>query len=253
MLDGAPADSLYAVLGVDEAASVEQIRVAYRALAQRFHPDHNSGNAAAERRMQEINEAFTVLNVEQSRQAYDRGRRLMVPRAEPDPRHGAGRGKRPYVRGQHWGLHAGAEAPPEHIVRVDPAGFNMVVDAAGACSPREVCIRSDAPFSVEVRALCSPWLAVSDEFFVLDACGEAHLAVGVAEQARRELRGWRDGGISLLTDDTRVFCPDIRITAIFLGPVRTHAEPPPPRRQEAGDQDSTPRSGGWLRRILRRA
>lgn len=253
MADDGPGDSLYAVLGVDEAASIEEIRVAYRALAQRFHPDHNPGNMAAERRMQEINQAFAILVGAETRQAYDRRRRLVVPRSEPDTRHGAGRGKRPYVRGQHWGLHPGAGESPAYVVRVDPAGFNLVVDAAGTCTPREVGVRSDAPFPVTVRALCSPWLAVSNEFFELDAGGETRLAIGVAEQARRELRGWRDGGISLVTDDTRVFCPDIRITAIFLRPAHAHGEPPPPRQEGGNAGDGMRTGGGWFRRLLRRS
>ncbi|MHB8575277.1 MAG: J domain-containing protein [Dehalococcoidia bacterium] len=244
-------DDLYAVLGVGETASVEQIRGAYRSLAQRFHPDHNQNDMAAVRRMQEINRAFTVLVTADTREAYDRRRRLVVPRDGPDGCHGAGRGPRPYFRGQNWGLHTGADAPPEHIVRVDPAGFNLVVSADGHSEPREVRVRSDAPFSVTVRTICSPWLSASDEFFVLDAGGAARLSIGVAEQARRELRGWRDGGVSLVTDDTRVFCPDIRITAIFLGQAPAPAPLVRPAERVEMAADCRP-AGGWLRRVLRR-
>lgn len=209
---------LYAVLGVDSNASAEEVRVAYRALAQRFHPDHNPDNMTAARRMQEINEAFTVLNVPERRRRYDRLRAVTpAPRQDGgiDPR-GAGRGPRPYFRGKNWGMHEGADAPPEHIVRVDPAGFNLVVTSAGDTPGRDVTIYSEAPFAVRIRVICSPWLEPSIDALTLDGGGRARLTISIRAEASRDLRGWRDGGASLVTDDARVFCPDVRVTAIFL-------------------------------------
>jgi len=57
----------YEVLGVKPEASEEEIKAAYRKLAKRYHPDVNNGSAAAEARMQEINEAYTLL-IKQRRQ-----------------------------------------------------------------------------------------------------------------------------------------------------------------------------------------
>jgi curved DNA-binding protein CbpA len=61
---------------VTPAASTEEIRTAYRALAQRLHPDHaGSGSPAeralADRRMREINESWQVLQDPARRRAYD--------------------------------------------------------------------------------------------------------------------------------------------------------------------------------------
>jgi hypothetical protein len=79
---------------VSPTASTEELRSAYRALAQRLHPDRQSGATAAERtladrRMREINEAWDVLRDPQRRRAYDE-QRLAAARQHrrPDPRPG---------------------------------------------------------------------------------------------------------------------------------------------------------------------
>ena len=48
----------YKVLGVSPDASDEEIKKAYRRLAKKYHPDVNPGDAAAERKMNEINAAY---------------------------------------------------------------------------------------------------------------------------------------------------------------------------------------------------
>ncbi len=50
-----------AVLGVDAAASQEELAAAYRALAKRWHPDRAGAGGDAARRMAEINTAYELL------------------------------------------------------------------------------------------------------------------------------------------------------------------------------------------------
>ena len=64
----------YKVLGVDKDASKDEIKRAYRKLAQRYHPDANAGDASAEQRFKEISEAHAVLSNDEKRREYDQVR-----------------------------------------------------------------------------------------------------------------------------------------------------------------------------------
>ncbi|OYV26790.1 MAG: molecular chaperone DnaJ [Acidocella sp. 20-63-7] len=62
----------YATLGVERGAGADEMKRAYRKLAMQYHPDRNPGDAKAEARFKELNEAYDVLKDDQKRAAYDR-------------------------------------------------------------------------------------------------------------------------------------------------------------------------------------
>src|SRR3984957_5917911 len=78
----------YDVLGTSKAATEDDIRKAYRALARKHHPDVNPGDKSAEDKFKEINEAYEVLSDPEKRKRYDQ-------------------------LGPNWKASAGFRSPPE--------------------------------------------------------------------------------------------------------------------------------------------
>ncbi len=61
----------YEVLGVDRNADDAAIKKAYRALAKKYHPDMNPGDAEAEKKFKEASEAYAVLSDPEKKRQYD--------------------------------------------------------------------------------------------------------------------------------------------------------------------------------------
>ena len=61
----------YKILGVPKNASAKDIKAAFRKQARKYHPDFNKGDAKAEARFKEINEANEVLSDPDTRKRYD--------------------------------------------------------------------------------------------------------------------------------------------------------------------------------------
>ena len=67
-------DNHYSTLGVDENASHDEIKKAFRSLSLKWHPDRNSEPGAVER-FQKINEAYEQIGDDEKRSVYDAQRR----------------------------------------------------------------------------------------------------------------------------------------------------------------------------------
>ncbi len=61
----------YEVLGVDKNADEATLKKAYRALAKKYHPDMNPGDAEAEKKFKEASEAYGVLSDPEKKRQYD--------------------------------------------------------------------------------------------------------------------------------------------------------------------------------------
>ena len=66
----------YAVLGVNQDSSTEEIKKAYKKLARENHPDLNPDDKEAEKRFKDISEASSVLTDVNKRQEYDQVRAM---------------------------------------------------------------------------------------------------------------------------------------------------------------------------------
>jgi len=64
-------NSFYTILGVDEKASKEEIKKAFRTLSMKWHPDKNPGNPEAVGKFQQISEAYETLGSDEKREQYD--------------------------------------------------------------------------------------------------------------------------------------------------------------------------------------
>ena len=63
----------YKMLGLDtNKVEMDEIKTAYREQAKKYHPDVNVGDARAEDRIKDINEAYNILSNPVTRKKYDR-------------------------------------------------------------------------------------------------------------------------------------------------------------------------------------
>ncbi|TXH11407.1 MAG: hypothetical protein E6R04_02155 [Spirochaetes bacterium] len=63
--------NFYEILGVARDADEATIKSAFRELAKKYHPDLNPGDAEAEAKMKEVNEAYSTLSDAEKKRQYD--------------------------------------------------------------------------------------------------------------------------------------------------------------------------------------
>lgn len=63
----------YKILGLENnKVNADEIKIAFREQAKKYHPDVNGGNTKTEERFKDINEAYRVLSNSSSKRKYDR-------------------------------------------------------------------------------------------------------------------------------------------------------------------------------------
>jgi curved DNA-binding protein CbpA len=113
----------YRVLQVLATADQEVLNAAFRALAQKYHPDHDLTDLA-ERRMAEINAAWAMVRTPVLRTNWDRGQRRASSAFEtapqtgsvpPPPRAARAGTKLEFGRYAGWALRDLARADPDYL------------------------------------------------------------------------------------------------------------------------------------------
>jgi DnaJ-class molecular chaperone len=116
----------YEVLGVAKTASEADIKKAFRGLAKKHHPDKHAGDAAAQKKFQEISAAYDILGDKDKRAQFDAG--AIGNDGNPrgfDPRQGGG-----FRQGSPFGFGAGGGNRDFHF------SFDDAAESGGA-SPFE--------------------------------------------------------------------------------------------------------------------
>ena len=116
----------YAVLQVLPDAEQEVVNAAFKALALKYHPDHD-GTRRASAKMAELNRAFAILRDPRRRAEHDRGRRVTIsgisvaastvrPGAGPPPLSVDQGSILSFGRYTGWGLRDVARHDPEYLL-----------------------------------------------------------------------------------------------------------------------------------------
>lgn len=89
----------YEVLGISKSASKDEIKKRFRELAKKYHPDLNKDDKNAEKKFQEVSEAYEVLEDDNKRKQYD-----AFGHAGVDPNFNGGQGGDPFAGFRNGGF-----------------------------------------------------------------------------------------------------------------------------------------------------
>ncbi|MEM9217991.1 MAG: DnaJ C-terminal domain-containing protein [Cyanobacteria bacterium P01_F01_bin.150] len=73
----------YGSLGVEQNATADELKTAYRRAARRYHPDLNPGDETAEEKFKEIGEAYEILSDSDRRSEYDQFTQFLEEQKNP--------------------------------------------------------------------------------------------------------------------------------------------------------------------------
>lgn len=126
----------YEILGVNRNATAKEIKKAYRELARKWHPDLNRDNPeVAEKKMTEINVAYSVLSNEVSRIDYDK--KLDAKTAQSAQR------KRPSATGSRPSEKSSSENSAQQSSHVDFENINASFESFFGFDPKTKTVTNE--------------------------------------------------------------------------------------------------------------
>jgi molecular chaperone DnaJ len=133
----------YEVLGVNQDASEQEIKKAYRRVAMKHHPDRNEGDKASEDKFKEASEAYEVLSDSQKKAAYDQyGHAGVDPQGAGMGGFNSGGAAFSDIFGDVFGdIFSGSQRRPSGPQRGSDLRYNLEVDLEDAVKGSTVKIR----------------------------------------------------------------------------------------------------------------
>lgn len=190
----------YQTMGVDENASDEEIKRAYRKLARKYHPDV-SKEADAEEKFKAVNEAYEVLKNAEQRAAYDelrRGGYRSGEQFQPPPDWQA------HHAGQHYHHHQFSSDDlagfSDFFQSMFGEGYSATAGRSGAGRYQQAPMAQDIHASIEVsleEAFNGATKRIHYERPIVDSAGQQHherktmdlsIPAGVAEGQHLRLK-----------------------------------------------------------------
>jgi len=81
---------LYKILEVSRSANAAELKLKYRKLTMKYHPDRNGGTQEAKDKFSDVAQAYEILNDPKKRRHYDRGGIEAVQKHEQQAQQGGG-------------------------------------------------------------------------------------------------------------------------------------------------------------------
>ena len=98
----------YKILGFDDnKVNAEQIKIAYREQAKKYHPDVNGAYRNTEERFKDINEAYKILSNSSTRRKYDRAWNVNIGRRKNKEKFGSKTEKTDSIKDSLFGMFFG--------------------------------------------------------------------------------------------------------------------------------------------------
>lgn len=264
----------YQILGVSRTASDDEIKLAYRKLAREHHPDLHQGKDkdSHHKRMQEVNEAYSVLSSKENRAKYDQFGEHWKDGPPPPPPHGhesafrsggaQGRGARmdDEAFSEFFRQAFGGGARAQQAEEMDPSELD--IEATLELSLEDAVRGVERTFSLTVSGLCPTCRGTGRKGKgFCPVCGgvgevrrqrevKANIPAGLLDGARIRLRGQGNEGTGARGDlYLRIrLIPDTRFTVDGAN-LQTSLILPPWRAALGGEANVTTLEGSVRLRI----